>query len=164
MLVLRRQFLAKEDEPEDLFVHLNFDTHRVGYLHDWKRFYDGDWINDKPWMGEANTVKKKFEVSRTGIGNFKINFTPIVIQGEEVIEGNEKKIKLTYGVSLPVIIFKLLGFMVGTSIAIVFLGEWGFFIGLCLLVLNVLTTALELNKSEAHMTKYLNSLHQSKRE
>ena len=115
-------------------------------------------------MGEASIDKKKFEVSRTDVGNFNLNFTPIVIRGEEVMEGNEKKIKLTYGVSQIHIVFRLLGFIPLTSIAILFLGEWVFFLILCLLILEVLTTGIELNKSEEYMANYLDSLHHANRE
>lgn len=164
MLVLRRQFLGVEEEPNDLFIHVHFDTHRIGYLHNWKRFYDGDWFNNKPWMGEASTARKRFEVSRTDVGYFHLNFVPIFIRGEEVIEGSEKKVKLTYGISLLLILLGLLTFIAGTAMAILFLGEWGIVLALCFLVLNILTTALELNKSEAYMANYLDSLRHAKRE
>ena len=115
-------------------------------------------------MGEVSTVKKKFEVSRTAVVNFRLNFTPIVIRGEEVVEDSKKKVKLTYGISQLVIIFGLLAFIIGTSIAKLLLGEWGLLLALCFLILNVLTTALELNKSEAYMANYLESLRHAKRE
>jgi hypothetical protein len=159
MLVLRKRLLDFETEWNSFFIHLNFDTHPSGYFSAIWRFSNGEFSNSEPWIGKVSIAKKKFEISRTGVGTFKQNVSSIVIRGEEVIQGNRKMLKLRFGVSSGYLILSLFS-LIFLSILMVTLFQdvWGLAMMLCIVVLNVLLTILELNKSEGYMTDYLNSI------
>ncbi|NOS92972.1 MAG: hypothetical protein HOP30_13695 [Cyclobacteriaceae bacterium] len=159
MLLIRKQFIDIETVHKDIFVHFNFDTNRLGFINNFKRAFKNEMINSKPWVGEVNIYKKKFEISRTGVGTFKSNVSSIVIRGEEVMQGNRKQLKLSYGVSNLSFIFSLFSLIPFTIFMVILLqGLWGLAVMLCIVIVNVLLTILEVNKSEAYMTDYLNSL------
>ncbi|MFY8036474.1 MAG: hypothetical protein ACOVMQ_04850, partial [Cyclobacteriaceae bacterium] len=74
-------------------------------------------------------------------------------------QGNRKMLKLRFGVSSGYLILSLFS-LIFLSILMVTLFQdvWGLAMMLCIVVLNVLLTILELNKSEGYMTDYLNSI------
>ena len=110
MLTLRRQSIETTDKDRNLFINLHLDTELMGYFSGLDRFFRGEIKIIKPWTGEVNTSEKRFKIKRSRTGFLKTNVSSIIIDGNETVNGTQRKIDLRFGTAWSTNI----GFILGT--------------------------------------------------
>jgi hypothetical protein len=82
MLTLRRFSINYSDNQyKDLLVHFYLDTEKLGYFSSWDRFFRGELIIKKSWIGKVDKDRNEFKVMRTRTGLFKTGFSMLEVCG-----------------------------------------------------------------------------------
>jgi hypothetical protein len=157
MLTLRRHSIKLSDTVDkNLFVHFYLDTEELGYLSSWDRFFRGELIIQKPWIGKVNRSKKEFKIRRAGTGIFKTGISAIEIHGKLI----EAKGQRTIDIKMRPVWYAPHGLL---WIAVFFgLITWSNFndifswaILAAYFMLQVLFLALDLHKTDEKILEYL---------
>jgi hypothetical protein len=119
MLILRKSHVELIGKEKLLLTHLYLDADTRGIISGWERFFRGEIRVKKPWIGEVDIDKKKFELVRARVGIFQTSFSLITIKGNVIQSGERRLFDVNFGIDwYSVIVFSLITF---------FLISFGFF-------------------------------------
>ncbi len=158
MLQLKQHSIEINDKLKGLFTHLQGDTDKIDHGFIFDRIFLGEEVRivKQPWAGEVNADEKRFKITRTKPDFLKTDFSSVIITGEEKIDGNERLIEVSYGISWKQAIVLFV-----STIALMFVSNLYFSevitlaTFLTILTLYVLFIAIELRKTANLFEQYL---------
>jgi hypothetical protein len=155
MLILRRSLLFLGENENKLLLNLKLDTVAWGWTASLNRFFKGEFIWQKPWIGVVHLPTGKFEIQRTGTGLLRSNISFIQIKGRVIADGLQEKIELKFGTPWYGTL-NFIGLLLFVGVAIFLIEEnWVSVIILSLLAIQILLLLVELNTTENKFLEYL---------
>ena len=160
MITLKRYLIERD---EKIILQLSLDTEPSGYLSDMDRFFSGEFVIRKTWMGNVDRKTNSFRVRRTKVGIFKtlVSMTEIsghVTQNQENIE---IKLRLTWYTTAHIVwAAAILAFFI-YSFFNDFAG-WTVFAGL--VMIQVLFLNLDFRKTDGQFVSYIDHIRNIRRQ
>jgi len=158
MLTFKKYLIDNED---DTILQFSLDTDKLGYLAAWDRFFQGELILQKPWIGKVDNKKNEFKIRRTRVGPFKLGVSMTQISGR-VTEDQAKieiKFKPIWYVTLSLVwVATFLGIIVANHFNDIF----GWTTLLCIMTIQILILILDFRKTEERFIDYINRLRSNK--
>lgn len=154
MFTLKRYLIENDD---DIFLHISLDTEPRGSSSGLDRYFRGEIIIEKSWIGHVNRKRNEFRITRTKLGLLKTGISMIEICGQ--LTKDQKKIEITLRPTWLTIVNVIAGLLLPGFIVINFFNDvvgWTVFTGL--ITILILLLILDLRKTEEKFIDYLNQI------
>ncbi|CAN5137352.1 hypothetical protein BH09BAC3_BH09BAC3_31920 [soil metagenome] len=160
MLRLRQRLFNTNNGIKHLFNYLRLDTERLDYGLMFDRTFLGEETRiEKQWAGMVNIKEKTFKIVRSKSDLLKTDISSVIIKGEERMNGDQKQIAITFGVSWKQMLFFLMSTISLMLVARVYLPElFNWMTLLSILLIEAVLILIELRKTVAMFDQYVHYL------